>query len=453
MQSHNKLTHDDYLKRLKEKQPNIIPVETYISHRDKIKHKCVECGGEFIASPNFILKNNTNRCPYCTNRKVLVGFNDILTTHPEIADLLVNEADKTNYTFVTSTKLKFKCKICDKIYETIPNYVSSDSCKFCRDGISYPEKFMLGFLDQVNVNYIYQLSSVDFSWCKSYRYDFYFELNGESYIIETNGSQHYCTSNKTSVFGSAEENMINDKNKKDLAEQYVDHYIVIDCRRSEMKYLENAIKNSELSEIFDMNSISFKKCQMNVLTSIKIKVCEAYQSGMKPKEIREKYHLSRSAVSSYLKQGSNAGLCDYTPEKCNLKVKATQIICLDNMEVFDKIADAVNKYNISAGTIMSSCKEHRSVASECGLHRWMYLSEYNSISEIPNYTLDDNYHRKVKCVNTGVIFDSISDACKWANISNQSNIRRSIKTKNGTCGYHPITGERLSWTFNLKEGE
>ncbi len=60
-----------------------------------------------------------------------------------------------------------------------------------------------------------------------------------------------------------------------------------------------------------------------------MKVCEAYQSGMKPKEIREKYHLSRSAVSSYLKQGSNAGLCDYTPEKCNLKVKATQIICFD----------------------------------------------------------------------------------------------------------------------------
>lgn len=452
MNESRRLSHSGYLERLKEKQPKIIPVEDYISHRDKIKHGCTVCGGEFIISPNNMLKNKKDRCPYCTNRKVLVGFNDIQTTHPEIAELLVNEADKTNYTIITQTKLKFKCKICGKIYKTIPSYVSSDSCRFCRDGISYPEKFMIGFLDQVDIDYIYQLSSVNFSWCDNYRYDFYFKLNGESYIVETNGAQHYKTYDGT-IFNAAEETMINDENKKKLAEKYVDHYIIVDCRRSEMNFLENAIRNSELSLIFDMSKISFKKCQLNVLTSMKIKVCEAYENGMKPKEIREKYHLSKSAVATYLKQGSDAGLCSYTPDECNLKIKATPIICLDNMEVFEKIADAVNKYNISLGTITSSCKQHRSVASECGLHRWMYLSEYNSIDEIPDYYFENKQHRKVQCINTGEIFETINKACKWANILSPSNIRRSIKTKNGTCGTHPITGERLSWTFDVKEGE
>lgn len=452
MSNSNNLSHEDYLERLKEKQPKIIPLENYISHRDKIKHKCTVCGGEFIYTPNFILKNNKDRCPYCTNRKVLVGFNDMLTTHPEIAELLVNKDDGVKYTYITQTKLKFKCKVCGKINETKPCYVSSDSCKYCRDGISYPEKFMLGFLDQVNVDYIYQLSSVDFKWCANYRYDFYFELNGESYIVETNGGQHYKV-HENSCFTSAKENMINDENKKKLAEKYVDHYIVIDCRRSEMGFLENAIRNSELTLVFDMNKISFKKCQLNVLTSMKIKVCEAYQNGMNPKEIRAKYHLSRSAVATYLKQGSDAGLCDYTPEKCNLRIKSHPVICLDNMETFDKIADAVEKYNISAGTILSSCKQHRSVDSECGLHRWMYLSEYNSITEIPNYTSENKLHRKVKCVNTGEVFETINKACEWANIKAPSNIRRSVKVKNGTCGNHPVTGERLSWTFEIKEGE
>ena len=276
MNESRRLSHSGYLERLKEKQPKIIPVEDYISHRDKIKHGCTVCGGEFIISPNNMLKNKKDRCPYCTNRKVLVGFNDIQTTHPEIAELLVNEADKTNYTIITQTKLKFKCKICGKIYKTIPSYVSSDSCRFCRDGISYPEKFMIGFLDQVDIDYIYQLSSVNFSWCDNYRYDFYFKLNGESYIVETNGAQHYKTYDGT-IFNAAEETMINDENKKKLAEKYVDHYIIVDCRRSEMNFLENAIRNSELSLIFDMSKISFKKCQLNVLTSMKIKVAYFFQ--------------------------------------------------------------------------------------------------------------------------------------------------------------------------------
>lgn len=30
-------------------------------------------------------------CPYCSNRKVLIGFNDFNTTHPDIAEELVDE--------------------------------------------------------------------------------------------------------------------------------------------------------------------------------------------------------------------------------------------------------------------------------------------------------------------------------------------------------------------------
>ena len=30
-----------------------------------------------------------NGCPYCSNRKVLKGFNDLVTTHPEIASILI----------------------------------------------------------------------------------------------------------------------------------------------------------------------------------------------------------------------------------------------------------------------------------------------------------------------------------------------------------------------------
>ena len=49
-----------------------------------------------------------SKCPYCTNKRVLVGFNDLATTHPEIA----TEAHGWNPETVTAgsaKKLEFKC--------------------------------------------------------------------------------------------------------------------------------------------------------------------------------------------------------------------------------------------------------------------------------------------------------------------------------------------------------
>ena len=42
-----------------------------------------ECGHEWEISPYSRAKGS--KCPYCSNREVLVGFNDLATTHPELA--------------------------------------------------------------------------------------------------------------------------------------------------------------------------------------------------------------------------------------------------------------------------------------------------------------------------------------------------------------------------------
>ena len=42
-----------------------------------------KCGHEWQATINN--RNNGRGCPYCTNRKVLNGFNDLLTKKPELA--------------------------------------------------------------------------------------------------------------------------------------------------------------------------------------------------------------------------------------------------------------------------------------------------------------------------------------------------------------------------------
>ena len=49
----------------------------------KVWWKCKK-GHEWQATPNQRTSRNNN-CPYCSHRKLLKGFNDLLTTHPNLA--------------------------------------------------------------------------------------------------------------------------------------------------------------------------------------------------------------------------------------------------------------------------------------------------------------------------------------------------------------------------------
>lgn len=58
--------------------------------------------------------------------------------------------------------------------------------------------------------------------------------------------------------------------------------------------------------------------------------------------------------------------------------------------------------------------------------------------------------RKVQCIETGEIFDTIVEAAKWSNngkISSKSHISDVCKGKRKTCGKHPITNEPLHWKY------
>lgn len=57
--------------------------------------------------------------------------------------------------------------------------------------------------------------------------------------------------------------------------------------------------------------------------------------------------------------------------------------------------------------------------------------------------------KKVKCINTGQIFNTMMDAAKWCGLANSSSIGQVCnKTgKQKTAGKHPITKEKLLWEF------
>jgi hypothetical protein len=71
------------------------------------------------------------RCSICSNRKVLFGFNDLQTTHPELARE-AHEWDPRTVSFGSGKNLKWKCRY-GHIFEATPNTRSNQKsgCTIC----------------------------------------------------------------------------------------------------------------------------------------------------------------------------------------------------------------------------------------------------------------------------------------------------------------------------------
>ena len=65
-----------------EKNGNLTPENFSANSHEKVWWKCSK-GHEWQAT--IASRNNGRRCPYCSNKSLLQGYNDLATTHPEIA--------------------------------------------------------------------------------------------------------------------------------------------------------------------------------------------------------------------------------------------------------------------------------------------------------------------------------------------------------------------------------
>lgn len=77
------------------------------------------------------------------------------------------------------------------------------------------------------------------------------------------------------------------------------------------------------------------------------------------------------------------------------------------------------------------------------------ISKSLSGEKHPNY----GKGKKIRCINTGQIFDNASRAAEWCKGGDRNHIRQVANGKGRlkTNGKHPITGEPLRWEFIGKE--
>ena len=300
--------------------------------------------------------------------------------YPHIAKQFIHP-EESHVASSSSNEVEFACKCCSTVFtDTIRNVVLRGNavCVYCRDGISYPEKFMCNLLDQLNIDF--ELHYYD-KWTNGYYYDFELKYNNIKYIIEMDGGLGHGHN----VFKNAnvKDTIIADQEKDLLAINNGYKIIRIDCFYNNnfdgrYKYVkENVIK--ELSGIFDLSKINFDKCNQYALGSLFYEIVNFYKNNSKYiNDISKKFHLKKTSICKYLKHAMKIGLLptEYLHENDRFKnipvpvirayrdeeVRNTKIIyCYDDAIAFDSVK-AVSQYlNVSMQCISDQIRNFNGI--------------------------------------------------------------------------------------------
>lgn len=333
------------------------------------KYKCNKCGfdcgehykkgkfnNEFWIIESAILTKTTGCSCCCLAPKIVVPYiNSMWKTDYWMVELGVDEEWAKTHTANSEQNALCKCPNCGNLVNKKCCRIFTNktiSCKKCGDGISYPEKFIYSTLKQLNLGFTTQLSKTTFKWCDKYKYDFY--IPSLNCIIEAHGEQHYRENNRGRTLQEEQEN---DKIKRELAlNNGIEHYIILDCRYSELDYIKNSILNSKLNKLFDLSKIDWFKCEEFALRNIIKEVCSYWNDKEEwetTADLEKIFGLTRFTIIKYLKNGKKLGWCNYDPKEemrknaiNNSKNKCHPVIVYKNnklMGVFESGSDLERK--------------------------------------------------------------------------------------------------------------
>lgn len=360
----------EFLERVNEiHKGDVVVLDKYMGASTKIRFQCKH-GHIWWAEPHNVERGSG--CPYCSGRKVLIGFNDLWTTRPDIAILLKNPEDGYKYTKSAHSKVDFVCPDCGTVMNLRINDVYNKGliCNRCSDGLSYPNKFARNFLDQLPI----QNHTCEYhpDWALLYFYDNYFEYNNKKYILEMDGGFHY--KDVPSYKKSLKDIQAIDKIKTELANQNGINVIRIDCQKSDCDYIKGNMLSSELSNIFDLSNIDWDLCNKMAHKNMLKQACDLYNSGIvRLSDISDIIRVHTTTIRNYLKIGTKYGWCCYDAKRSikelvKYRSNAIPIVLVDDdlniLQEFCSIHNCCQKIKEQYGVglerkkIVESCKTH-----------------------------------------------------------------------------------------------
>jgi len=95
---------------------------------------------------NVATRSNGHGCPICSNKKILVGYNDLATTNPELAKE-TDGWDPTTITKGANLKRRWKCEYGHQWQAQVANRNKGDNCPICSN-----QQVLVGYNDLATTN-------------------------------------------------------------------------------------------------------------------------------------------------------------------------------------------------------------------------------------------------------------------------------------------------------------
>lgn len=252
----------------------------------------------------------------------------------------------------------------------------------------------------------------------------------------------------------------------DIYERWKHHLGRLRANQSDCTHLQNAWnKYGQYAFVFHVLEL----CNIDELNKKELYWIDMYDSikdgynvacgGNYP---RDKETVKKNQNEKYLNRTQK----DMSGRHTKVYRTSKPVICLNTGEFFECPTDVVRAYpTIDISNLCKSCKEKK---LRCGKDEngnwlgWMYLDDYlktstqdieKRIFAIRNASRSDllcGVKKKVRCITTGEIFDSIEEAATKYSMSS-SNISTCINGRTLHAGKHPDTGEKLRWERYLSK--
>ena len=289
------------------------------------KQYTIQCrrGHQYDVKEEYLKTGRLQTCKKCSHPP-------IVETDPEFAFWFADQDVPKFRTRYSHENADFYCQECgrvvkDKSIHTVyqRQYVP---CPYCTNGISYPERYLMSVLTQMNVPFEHQYTvRFERAGRKSFfRYDFY--DREKNLVIETHGAQHFLPGIFEYYGGYSLETIQKiDRQKAETAREVLKaEYVDLDCRKSEAAWIQKQI--IEKLFFYPLEYVDWKQVEQDTKKSILMKIIALRKEGYTQKAIGEMLHLSTQAVSRKLKEAVREGLFDgITPRTIRIEENKIRI--------------------------------------------------------------------------------------------------------------------------------
>lgn len=393
-------------------------------------------GHEWKASVNS-RTNKGNGCPYCSNKKILVGYNDLATTHPELAREWhpTKNGSLTAYNVTRgSGKKVWWLGECGHEWEDSVSNRNPQKCPCCIKelGTSFAEQAIFFYCKMIDSDSINR----DVSFGKEIdvylpKYNIGIEYNGLHWHRDKEKEDldkiKYFLNNNIKII-TVKEGLVNRIDQNIIEHNYRDNdslnFVIksifdlldvqFDKQNIDVYGHEDEIYNQYIS-IKKENSIANKKSESIVEWDYKkngnvLPTMIAYSSKKKVWwKCKDCGNEWKESVTNYYRRKMMA--CPKCAKKNYVSSQRKKVICVDTGKIYNSLLHASEETGISDRSISLVCKGAQKTA---GKLRWEFIDKNAMIIKT------NRLNKLVRCIETGVIYKSITHAGSETNIGSSS---------------------------------